>query len=186
MTLSRVLSLAVLTAVASIPAANAQFGGMPGMGDPGLGGPPAGPPPACQQLLVLRDEREKNNTAIRALAEKARAQLKPPDPVELCKLFKVYLVTEDNFVKGLTDNQTTCGVPPQVVQRAHEARDKATQIGKQFCEAAARAPEPSQPSFIGDSAEPAPGAPAYGPYFLDHDGRPRGIRCALLPCSRQN
>jgi hypothetical protein len=183
-----VLSLAVLTAVASIPAANAQFGqvpwlpGMPGMGDspgagaPGLGGPPAGPPPACQQLRVLLDEREKNNTAIMALAEKARAQLKPPDPVELCKLFKVYLVTLDNIVKGLTDNQTTCGVRPQIVQQAHEVHDKATQYGKQLCEAAARAPEPSHPTFIRDSAEPAPGAPAYGPYFLDHDGRPRGVR----------
>jgi hypothetical protein len=67
MKVSRVLSLAVLAAVVSIPAANAQFGGMPGMvpgtgggmlgmGDSGLGGP-AGPPPACQQLMVLRDER---------------------------------------------------------------------------------------------------------------------------------
>jgi hypothetical protein len=76
------------------------MGDSPGTGAPGFGGPPAGPPPACQQLRVLLDEREKNNTAIRALTEKARAQLKPPDPVELCKLFKVYLVTEDNLVKG--------------------------------------------------------------------------------------
>ena len=77
MTFCRVLSsvsVAALIAMASAPSAQAQFGGMPGMpGAPGMGGfgappsgPPAGPPPACQQLMVLRDETQKNVAAIQA------------------------------------------------------------------------------------------------------------------------
>jgi hypothetical protein len=179
MTFSRILSVAILAAMASIPAANAQFGGMPGMvpgmgggipgmgGGPGFGGPPAGPPPACQQLMVLRDEREKNNTAITAYTEKAKAQQKPPDPVVLCKMFKVYLAVEGKFVKGLADNQATCGVPPQIVKQAHDGHDHAAQIGKQVCEAAER-PQPTGPS-LSDALNSAPTLPD-----VDNTKRSRG------------
>ena len=73
MTFCRVLSavsFAAVLAMASAYSAQAQFGGMPGMpGSPGMGGfggPPAGPPPACQQLMVMRDERQKNMDALSA------------------------------------------------------------------------------------------------------------------------
>jgi hypothetical protein len=178
MTFSRILSVAVLAAVVSIPAANAQFGGMPGMPGmvpgmgggmpgPGFGGPPAAPPAACQQLMVLRDEREKNNIAISTYTEKAKAQQKPPDPVVLCKMFKVYLAVEGKFVKGLADNQATCGVPPQIVKQAHEGHDHATQIGKQVCEAAER-PQPTGPS-LSDILNSAPTLPD-----IDNTKRSRG------------
>ena len=68
------VSVAAVLALASAPMAQAQFGGMPGMpGAPGMGGfgappsgPPAAPPPACQQLMVLRDERQKSLDALTA------------------------------------------------------------------------------------------------------------------------
>jgi hypothetical protein len=168
MTVSRVLSLAVLTAVSSIPAANAQFGavpwvpGMPGMGDsPGTGGPgfgtsPAGPPPACQQVMAMRDETQKNASAIRAFTEKANAGHKPPDPVETCKLFNVYLASESRFIKGLQMNAETCGVPAEIIKQVQEGYRKASGIGKQVCQAAEAGPtDPGERPF-----------PAYDPYFF--------------------
>jgi hypothetical protein len=182
MTFSRILALAVLAAVVSIPAANAQFGGVPGMpgmvpgmgggmpgmgGGPGFGGPPAGPPPACQQVLAMRDETQKNATAIRAVTEKANAQHKPPDPVVTCKLFKVYLASETKFIKGLQTNQQTCGVPPEVIKQAQEGYGKASEIGKQVCDAADR-PQPTGPS-LSDALNSAPTLPD-----VDNTKRSRG------------
>jgi hypothetical protein len=179
MTFSRILSLAVLAAVVSIPAANAQFGGMPGMvpgmgggmpgmgGGPGFGGPPAGPPPACQQVLAMRDETQKNATAIRAVTDKANAQKKPPDPVVTCKLFKVYLASESKFIKGLQTNQQTCGVPPDVIKQAQEGYGRASEIGKQVCDAADR-PQPTGPS-LSDALNSAPTLPD-----VDNTKRSRG------------
>jgi hypothetical protein len=170
MTFSRVLSLAALVAVISIPAANAQFGGMPGMpgmGMPGMGGPgfgapppsqPAGPPPACQQLIALRDETQKNASAIHAYTDKAAAQHKPPDPVETCKLFKVYLATETKFIRGMAANQATCGVPPDAIKAAQEGHGRASQIGKQVCDAAEH-PRPTGPT-LGDALNSAPTLPS--------------------------
>jgi hypothetical protein len=170
MTLSRVLSLAVLAAVVSIPAANAQFGGMPGMpgmvpgmgggpgmGGPGFGGPPVGPPPVCQQVLAMRDDTQKNATAIRSFTDKANAQHKPPDPVATCKLFKVYLASETKFIKGLQTNAETCGVPPQIIKQAQEGYGKASEIGKQVCDAAEH-PQPTGPS-LSDALSAAPTLP---------------------------
>jgi hypothetical protein len=79
----------------SVPfAANAQFGGMPGLpgGPPGevpsgggLGRPTAAPPPACQHLLALREETQKHGKAIQeANQRKASVQ-------EARRLFKSFL-----------------------------------------------------------------------------------------------
>src|ERR1700692_1981732 len=109
MTFCRILSVAAVVAMASVQSAQAQFGGMPGMpGSPGMGGfggPPAGPPPACKQLMVLRDETQKNGAAIAAAQQrKVRA-----DATEACKLFKVFLSSDAKFIQGMTDNSATCG-----------------------------------------------------------------------------
>jgi hypothetical protein len=169
MTLSRALSLAVFAAAVSIPAANAQFGGMPGcppgmprmmpgtgggiMGCPDLGGPPL----VCQQLLALRAEMQKNAAAISAVTDKARAQHKPPDPVETCKLFEVYLAGDSKFIQEMQNNAETCGVPVKVIGEALEGHRNALETGKQVCWAAEHAPLPS--------------VPAFDPYFLEHGGK---------------
>jgi hypothetical protein len=83
MTVSRVLCLVALAAVVSVPAANAQFGGTPGV--PGTGG--LGSPLACQLLLALRVETLKNATSIRAVNDEARAQHRPSrKPKVMCAL----------------------------------------------------------------------------------------------------
>jgi hypothetical protein len=177
MTFSRVLFVATMAAVVSIPAANAQFGGMPGMpgmGMPGMGGfgapppsQPAAPPAACQQLVVLRDEYQKNGTALGANNEKARTQHKPVDLVETCKLFKAFLATEVKFIKGLTDNQATCGVPSDVIKHYQEEHGKASQTGKQVCDAAEH-PRQAGPT-LSDALNSAPTLPD-----VDNTKRGRG------------
>jgi hypothetical protein len=159
MTICRVLAFAAMLAMASAHSAQAQFGGMPGMpgspgmGGPGFGGPPAGPPPACQQLMVLRDETQKNAAAIGA----AQQRKVKADPVEACKLFKVFLASEAKFIAGMTENITTCGVPPQAIKQYQEGHIKASQIGKQVCEVAEN-PRPTGPS-LSDALNSAPVMP---------------------------
>jgi hypothetical protein len=132
-------------------AASAQFGGMPGMpGSPGMpggfGGPPPQaqpqqPPPACQQLLALRDETQKYGMAIQKANErKATAQ-------DACKLFRSYLSAELKFMKGIEEHSRTCGVPPEVLKQVKDSHAKASQIGKQVCDAAAQGPRPAGPSL---------------------------------------
>jgi hypothetical protein len=153
------VSVAAMLALASAPSAQAQFGGMPGMpGAPGMGGgfggPPAGPPPACQQLMVLRDETQKNGTALQA-ASKRHA-----DPVEACKLFKAFIASEAKFIQGMTDNMTTCGVPPQAIKTYQDGHGKATLIAKQVCDAAEH-PRPTGPT-LSDALNSAPVLPDAG------------------------
>jgi hypothetical protein len=158
MTFCRVLScvsVAAMLAAASVHPVQAQFGGMPGMpgapGTGGFGGPPAGPPPACQQLIVLRDETQKNGAAI-AAASKRHAE-----PAEACKLFKAFIASESKFIQGMTENMTTCGVPPQAVKSYQDGHGKALQISKQVCEAAEH-PRPTGPS-LSDALNSAPVLP---------------------------
>jgi hypothetical protein len=161
MTFCRVLSFVAVLAMASGHSAQAQFGGMPGMpGSPGMGGfggpPQAGPPPACQQLMVLRDETQKNAAAIKAANER---KVKV-DAVEACKLFKVFLASEAKFIAGMTENINTCGVPPQAIKTYQEGHGKASLVGKQVCEAAEH-PQVAGPS-LSDALNSAPVVPDAG------------------------
>jgi hypothetical protein len=150
MTLSRALPLVLVLAVVPLGPAAAQFGGMPGMpGSPGMSpgmpggafGAPQQPPPACQQLVSTRDEVAKHGQALQVAGQK-----KAP-PEELCKLFKVFLAAEGKMVKGLEENSSTCGVPPDVVKQVKASHGKASQMGKQVCEVAAQGARPSGPSL---------------------------------------
>jgi hypothetical protein len=158
MTICRVLSLAAVLGLASAHAALAQFGGMPGMpGAPGMGGgfggPPAGPPPACQQLMAMRDEAQKNGSLIAA----ANQRKVKPELTEVCKLFKTFIASEAKFIQGMTENVSLCGVPPQAIKSYQDAHGKAMQIGKQVCEAAEH-PRQTGPS-LSDALNSAPVLP---------------------------
>src|SRR5262245_20752895 len=157
MTVYRALAL-VAVLVAPPIAASAQFGGMPGMpGSPGPGGfgappPQQGPPPQCQQLLTLRDETQKYGMAIQKANErKGTVQ-------EACRLFKNYLAAEVKFMKGIEEHGRTCGVPPDVLKQVKDSHARASQIGKQVCEAAAQGPRPAGPS-LSDALGTTPSLP---------------------------
>ncbi len=160
MTFCRVLSsvsVAAVLAMGLAPSAQAQFGGMPGMpGAPGMGGfggPPAGPPPACQQLMVLRDETQKNGAAIAA----AQQRKVKADVVEACKLFKTFLASEAKFIHALTENVSLCGVPPQVIKSYQDGHGRTSKLGQQICDAAEH-PQPTGPS-LSDALNSAPVLP---------------------------
>ena len=114
--------------------------GSPGMSPGGFGAPPE-PPPACQQLLANRDETAKHGQAIHAAGQK-----KVP-PEELCKLFKTFLSSESKMLKGLEQNSAICGVPPEVLKQVKASHEKAAQVGKNICDAAAQGPRPAGPSL---------------------------------------
>jgi hypothetical protein len=143
MSVCRALSIAALI-VAMPLGADAQFGGAPGElpGGPWTPPParPPAPPPACQQLLTLRDETQKHGIAIQKANER-RATVQ-----EACKLFKTFLATETQFIRGLEDNSRTCGVPSDAIKQAKEGHAKASQVGTQVCDAAARGARPSGPT----------------------------------------
>ena len=161
MTVCRALPLVALL-VALPCAATAQFGGMPGMpgsmpGPGGFGGapsgPPSGPPPACQQLLAMRDEIQKHGMAIQKANERKAAL------PEACRLFKNYLAAETKFMKSLEENGRSCGAPPDVLKQVKEGHTKASQIGKEVCEAAAQGPRPAGPS-LSDALGAGPAVPS--------------------------
>jgi hypothetical protein len=105
------------------------------------GAPQQGPPPACQQVLALRDEAQKHGQALSAAGKKKA----PPD--EICKLFKAFLAVETKFVKGLEENATTCGVPPDLLKQVKGGHNVASQTAKKVCDAAAQGPRPAGPTL---------------------------------------
>jgi hypothetical protein len=153
MIISRALPLVLVLAAVPLSPAAAQFGGMPGMpGSPspgmspgmpgmGFGAAPQEPPVVCQQLLANRDEAAKYGQALHAAGQKKAG------PEELCKLFKTFLASEGKMVKGLEQNSATCGVPPEVIKQVKASHEKAAQVGKSVCDAAAQGPRPSGPSL---------------------------------------
>jgi hypothetical protein len=149
MTLSRVVQLVLALALMPLGAAQAQFGGMPGMpgsmpGGPGAGfGAPQQPPPACQQLMVLREETNKHGQALQAASQGK----KKPTAEEACKLFKAFLGAEAKMIKGLEQNSAACGVPADIIKSLKVTHTKASETGKNVCDAAARGPQPTGPSF---------------------------------------
>jgi hypothetical protein len=174
----RVLALAAVLVAASAYPAAAQFGAMPGMpgmygvpgmpgapgspgmpgtvpgspAGPGFGGPPAGPPPGCQQLLQVRDEYQKNGSAISS-ASKAKAE-----PAEACKLFKTFLASESKMIQSMEQHKEECGVPAEAIKNIRDGHAKASQVGKQVCEMAAQGPRAVGPS-LSDALNSSPTLP---------------------------
>jgi hypothetical protein len=125
-------------------AADAQFGGMPGMpGSAGFGAPPQqqGPPPECEQLLVYRDETQKHGKALSA-ASKRKAS-----PDQACKLFKAFLAAETKMIKGIEKLGPRCGLPPEIAKQLKAQHVQVEATAKNVCEAAAQGPRPSGPSL---------------------------------------
>jgi hypothetical protein len=113
--------------------------------------PGDGSPPACQHLMALRDEAQKNGLALKR---------KPP-PLEACKLFNTFVDSESEFVRGLAESQAECGIPVEAVERAKVELETINKIRRQICEiAASRGRLYPAPDF----QEPLP-APDNGQYY---------------------
>jgi len=85
----------------------------------------------------LRDETQKHGMAIRKANErKSTVQ-------EACRLFRLYLSADDKFMKGIEEHSRTCGLAPDVLKQVKDSHTRATLIGQQVCDAAARGPWPA-------------------------------------------
>jgi hypothetical protein len=124
---------------------------MPG-GGPGFSAPQA-PPAACQQLLTLKTEVEKNALAIKT-ANDRRAT-----PPEACRLFRTFIGNEGKLIKGLEENSAACGVPPEAVKQMKMGHGQASQIAKQVCDAAARGPAAGGAPSLSDALGTTPTLP---------------------------
>ena len=51
------------------------------------------------------------------------------------------------MIKGVEENATLCGVPPEVPKQMKAGHAHAEQIAKQVCDAAAMGPRPTGPSL---------------------------------------
>jgi hypothetical protein len=89
----------------------------------------------------MRDETQKHGAALQAAGQKKSGA------EEVCKLFKVFLASEAKMIKGLKDNASACGVPPEIIKNVTAAHGKAGEMGKHICDVAAQGPRPSGPSL---------------------------------------
>ncbi len=85
-------------------------------------------PAICADFPKLSEEAGKKAQAVQA-AMKARVERK-----EICKLMTAFVTTESKVVKFLTDNQTWCGVPAQVVAGSKASHDRSVKFQTAACD----------------------------------------------------
>ena len=59
----------------------------------------------------------------------------------------MFLAAESKMLKGMEEQSAACGVPPDVIKQVKAGHGKASQVGKQVCDAAAQASRPAGPSL---------------------------------------
>jgi len=131
------------------PAAVMPMG--PGMGPPPGGRPPAGAPqgamggpqggfgappppqesPCMREFNPLREAAEKRAGILKVAIDRKA------DRSEFCKLFKDFATAEGKVVKFMTENQSTCNIPPQAVTQVKSNHDRTVKTRDNICAAAA-------------------------------------------------
>jgi hypothetical protein len=118
-------------------------GAAPPLGAPMAAPPGAGPqgqePPCYRDFMPLRSEAEKRGKAIQAAADR-----KAPRP-QVCQLFKNFAASEAKVVKFVTDNQSQCQIPAQVVTQMTANHDRTLKTRDNICAAGAAGPGPAGP-----------------------------------------
>ena len=98
-------------------------------------------PPCVKQFGVLRDEAQKRARAIQSASER-----KVP-PREACNLFNAFSAAESKMIKYATDNQTSCGIPPQIIAQLKQSHVRTADLQTKVCRAAAAPQRPAGPSL---------------------------------------
>ena len=113
------------------------------------GSPQAGaaPPEVCLQFPPIRDQAEKDGTAIKAASDRKAAR------EEVCTLFTRFVASEGKMMRFLETHRTTCGVPPDAIKHVRGQHAKSQQIRKQVC-SAGPAGGPSLSDALGGPALP--------------------------------
>jgi hypothetical protein len=121
--LGQALALAAIAAIAGSTAAPAQQ-----------------MPQQCATFPKLTEEAQKRGNAV---SEAMKAKV---DPKQICALMNNFITAESAVVKFLTDNQTWCGVPANVVTSSKTNHEKSLKFRTMVC-SNADAPRQKAPSL---------------------------------------
>jgi hypothetical protein len=149
----------------------------PGAGPPPAAGPPpgagaTGPPPGAQQdpcfrdFMPLREEAQKRGSLIQA------AQSRGPTREEMCQLFKNFTAAEAKVIKFVTEKQSACGIPNEVVTKMKADQGQHAKVRDKICSggpAAGKAPAPAVPKLsdelgVGRIADPTTSSSGRGTF----------------------
>jgi len=133
---------------------------------PGFGAPASPLPEGAQQCIAeftkLREDVEKKGKTAKAASERKVTR------DEMCKYVTAYAVAEVKWSKFADDNQTKCGIPPQVVAQLKAVRGATDQTREKICAAQAAAPAaPSLSDALGTTRLPTPTTNKTGSGTLD-------------------
>lgn len=114
---------------------------------------------SCQEdFLKLKNQLEQRGLAVKKAGDRKA------DAPEVCRLLRNYVGTEAKMVKFLTEKQSVCGIPDQVINQSKEGHTKSIATRNRVCKVAAGPPAPPPPapsqglsSALGSS--PASGTP---------------------------
>jgi hypothetical protein len=119
--------------------------------------PPGGQqvPPCIQKFISLRDAAQVKAKAIEAAGKRKQK----PTAQEACGLFTTFSSAEAKLLKYAAENQTWCGIPPQVVEQMKKAHARTTQTRTRICQVAAeQRAHPRGPTLSDALSAPAPDA----------------------------
>lgn len=106
-------------------------------------------PPCVAELMKLRDVADKRASAIRA------ANTRKASPKEACGLFNALVTAQAKMFKYATDNQQSCGIPPQFISQIKQSQTQVSEIRTKVCNAAA-APQTRGPTLSDALTGPIP------------------------------
>ena len=111
-----------------------------------------GEPPCMKDFAKLRDEAEKHAAAVMA-AQKNKVPLP-----EACKLLTVFSNSQEKFLAFAKKNETTCGIPSQLIQQISLGHANVAKARTKVCQMAAQPQRPAGPSLSDALGAPIPDA----------------------------
>jgi hypothetical protein len=134
------------------------------------------PPPCIKKFMALRGIAETKAKAIEAAGKR-----KPrPTAQEACGLFNAFSTAEAKLIKYAAENQTWCGIPPQVVDQMKQAHERTTKTRTRICQVAstqqARPHGPTLSDALGGAAPDASNIKTGRGTFDTLTGSPLGTR----------
>lgn len=100
-----------------------------------------GEPPCIKDFVKLRDTSEK------LAAEVVAAQKRKAPLPEACKLLTAFTASQEKMLVYAKKNQSSCGIPPQVIQQISQGHTNVAKARTKVCALAAQPQRPAGPSL---------------------------------------
>jgi hypothetical protein len=123
-------------------------------------------PPCFNEMIPLRDSMEQHGKAVKAAVDSK-------DRAKVCENIKRYASTEAKYLKFLQDNQSWCGIPPQIIEQVKGSHANTLKVRGQACAAGPVGARPGPPpgpglsDALGTSRAPTPGTAKTGKGTFD-------------------